>query len=188
MTITYHGHSCFRLKGKKGTLVTDPFDDYIGFRLANLSADVVTVSHDHKDHNQAARVKGTSRRAQPFVIDHPGEYEVGGISVFGVQTFHDKLQGAERGINVVFTTLIDQVRVCHLGDLGHLLDEDTQTQIGMVDVLLVPVGGVASLNAEEATKVIHMLEPSIVIPMHYKTASHDPKVFADFAPVKSLKF
>jgi len=183
MTITYHGHSCFKLKGKNGLVATDPFDEYVGFKMPAMSTDIVTISHDHKDHNQVNKVKGTSKREVPFVINHAGEYEVGGISVFGVQTYHDTAQGADRGENIVFTILIDQVRICHLGDLGHMLTEEHLAKIGMVDVLLIPVGGVYTIGPEDAIKVIRMLEPSIVVPMHYKTSAHAEQVFGDLATV-----
>ena len=183
MIITYHGHSSYKLKGKGGAVVTDPFHSYVGFNFPNVSADVVTVSHDHKDHCQVSQISGTSRRKNPFVIDTPGEYEVGGISVFGVRTFHDESQGAERGPNTVFTVLLDDMRVCHLGDLGHELTAADMTKIGMVDILLCPVGGVFTIDPKAAVKIIKALEPSIVIPMHYKTASHDEKVFGEMSTV-----
>lgn len=168
MQISYHGHACFKLKGEAGTLVTDPFDDkVVGIPLARLNAEVVTVSHNHPDHNAVEKVKGTSKRENPFIIDFPGEYEVQGISVFGTKTFHDQVQGAEKGSNIVFKVLLDGLSICHLGDLAHQLDEKQLDAIGMVDILLVPVGGPSSLMAEEAIKVINAISPSILIPMHY---------------------
>lgn len=183
MTVTYHGHSAFKLKGKRGTVVTDPYTAAIGFELPSLSADIVTVSHDHFDHNAASSVRGTARREHPFLITQPGEYELGGISVFGVQSFHDASQGAERGKNTIFTILLDDVRICHLGDLGHELTDEQREFIGGVDVLLCPVGGSFTIDPQTAIKVIRALEPSIVVPMHYHTDRHDPKVFADVQPV-----
>lgn len=179
MEITYHGHACFKLKGKNGTVITDPYDDYVGFSLPSLSADVVTISHDHQDHNAISKVKGTARRDKPFVIETIGEYEVGGISVFGVKTYHDNSGGVERGENTVFTILIDDVKVCHLGDLGHDLTTDQLNQIGPVDVVLCPVGGVFTIDPKVAVKTIHDLEPGIAIPMHYKTEEHNSQVFSD---------
>ncbi|HCC84850.1 MAG TPA: Zn-dependent hydrolase [Candidatus Pacebacteria bacterium] len=179
MIISYHGHSCFKLKGRRGTVVTDPYEAYVGFNLPNLSADIVTVSHQHKDHNAVAKVKGTEANPKPFLIDCPGEYEVGGISVFGERVYHDASQGSERGENTVFTILLDDVRVCHLGDLGHALTETLIEKIGVVDVLFVPVGGSFTINPEQAVAVIRAIDPSIVIPMHYKTPEHDQKVFGD---------
>lgn len=186
MTITYHGHSCFKLRGKIGSAATDPYDDYVGFSLPSLSADVVTVSHQHRDHNQVARIAGTARREHPFIIDQLGEYEVGGVSVFGVKAYHDGTAGTERGTNSIFTIAIDGIRACHLGDLGHELTESMIDDIGSIDVLFVPVGGIFTLNAKQAVAVARALEPSYVIPMHYKTAQHDPKVFGELAPVEDF--
>lgn len=186
MLITYHGHATFKLKGKKGSLVTDPFADFVGFSLPRLTADIVTVSHQHEDHNAIDKVASSSRRERPFIIDKPGEYEVGGVSVFGISTFHDANGGVERGQNFVFTTLIDGVRVCHLGDLGHDLTPDQIDAIGPVDVLLVPVGGVFSLDPVGAVKAIRAIEPGIAIPMHYKTPKHDDKVFGDLKTLQDF--
>jgi L-ascorbate metabolism protein UlaG (beta-lactamase superfamily) len=199
MEITYLGHSCFRLKGKLGTVITDPYAKYTGMSLPNVSADLVTVSHQHPDHNEIGQVQGTARRPKPFIISEPGEYEVGGISVFGMSTYHDAQEGKERGINNVFTIFIDEVLVCHLGDLGHELTSDQLAAIGQVDVLLCPVGGHFTIDPEQAMKVINALEPSYVIPMHFKTDKHSEhfgelKTLEDFlkvygvspAPVKKL--
>lgn len=183
MIVTYYGHSSFKLKGKNGTVVTDPFTSSIGFEFPNVSADIVTVSHDHQDHNRADLVSGTVRRGQPFVVSAPGEYEVEGVSVFGIKTFHDEQQGAERGFNTVFTVLLDELRVCHLGDLGHELTPEQVNQIGPADVLLCPVGGVYTIDPKVAVKTIKALEPSLVIPMHYRTPAHDKTVFREVATV-----
>lgn len=179
MTITYHGHSTFKLKGKRGTVVTDPYNKSVGFELPTMSADIVTVSHEHDDHNNADAVRGTSRRDQPFVIRKPGEYEVGGISVFGVGAYHDSHKGEERGASTIYTILLDELRVCHLGDLGHELTQQHIDAIGVVDVLLIPVGGKYTITAGQAVKVIRSLEPSIVIPMHYKTEAHDQATYGE---------
>jgi L-ascorbate metabolism protein UlaG (beta-lactamase superfamily) len=179
MEISYLGHSTFKLKGKKGTVITDPYGDYVGFALPSVSADMVTVSHHHPDHDNIKKVGGTARRAQPFIVDTAGEYEVGGISIFGVPTFHDDQKGSLRGTNIVFTVLLDELRVCHLGDLGHPLTNEQIAAIGEIDVLLCPVGGHFTINPSVAVQTIQALEPSYVIPMHFKTPAHDEKVFAD---------
>ncbi|MCL4208536.1 MBL fold metallo-hydrolase [Patescibacteria group bacterium] len=186
MEITYLGHSCFRLKGNLGTVITDPFDSYIGFNLPSASADIVTISHDHKDHNNYKAINGTARREKPFIITHPGEYEVGGISVFGVKTDHDASGGAERGSNIVYTVLIDDLKICHLGDLGHELTQEQLTEIGQADVLLLPVGGVFTIGADQALKIAQAMEPSYIVPMHYKTAKHDVNVFGDMATLEDF--
>lgn len=186
MTITYHGHSSFKLKGKRGTVVTDPYSNEVGFELPTMSADIVTVSHEHSDHNAAAAVRGTARREKPFLISKPGEYELGGISVFGVGAFHDAVKGEERGRSTIFTILLDELRVCHLGDLGHELSAELIETIGAVDVLLIPVGGTFTINAAQAVKVVRSLEPSIVIPMHYKTDAHNPEIYAGVDPLETF--
>ena len=180
MQITYHGQSCFKIKGKQGVVVCDPFDEkVVGIPLARLSADMVTVSHNHPDHNAVSKVKGSSKRENPFIVDFPGEYEVGGISVFGFKTYHDQANGEEKGQNIVFKILMDELSICHLGDLGHQLSEEQLKAIGSVDILLLPVGGPSSLMNGEAVKVAQAINPSIMIPMHYKTAEYpaDSKLF-----------
>lgn len=186
MIITYHGHSSFKLRGKIGTVITDPFSSEIGFEFPNVSGDVVTISHDHEDHNQAALVSGTARRKEPFVIDMPGEYEVGDISIFGVRAYHDGQTGEERGSNNIFTTFLDGLRICHLGDLGHELEPELVSQIGLVDILLCPVGGIYTVGPKKAIKVIKALEPSLVVPMHYKTPLHNEKTFGELATVNDF--
>lgn len=186
MILTYHGHSSFKIKGKRGTVVTDPYDDSVGWSLPRLSADIVTVSHKHSDHSASHKITGTARRSNPFIIDTPGEYEVLGISVFGVSTFHDQEQGQARGDNIVFTILVDGVRVCHLGDLGHELSADQLDAIDQVDILLCPVGGHYTIGPELAVKTIRALEPGIVVPMHFQTPAHDQKTFAEVAPIETF--
>lgn len=183
MIISYLGHSCFKIKGKRGTVVFDPYQASVGFSLPAISADIVTSSHDHSDHNDLSAIAGTSRRNNPFLITKPGEYEVGGISVFGVGSYHDDAKGAERGSNTIYTAYIDDVRVCHLGDLGHELTPEMIEEIGAIDVLLCPVGGVFTIDAATAVKVTRSLEPSIVIPMHYRTDQHNQDTFGELKTV-----
>jgi len=181
MDIIYLGHSAFQLKGKKGTVVMDPFNASVGFSLPSVSADIVTVSHQHPDHNEIDKVTTSSRRQKPFIISQPGEYEVSGVSVFGVESYHDANKGVERGRNTIYTVMLDEVRVCHLGDLGHELTSELIEQIGAVDVVLCPVGGHFTIDASVAVKTIHQLEPAYAIPMHYKTADHDANVYGDLS-------
>lgn len=185
MEITYLGHSSFKLKGKNGTVVTDPFGDSVGLSFPNVSADLVTVSHQHGDHNAVSKIKGTARRAEPFVIAYPGEYEVGGISVFGVQSFHDEQKGEARGVNTIFTIVMDDMRICHLGDLGHQLTSSQLDDIGVIDVLFCPVGGHFTLGAKDALSVIQQIEPAYIIPMHYKTEKH-AEMFEEVQPLESF--
>jgi len=167
-------------------VITDPFEKEVGFSLPRLSADVVTVSHDHFDHNNWKGVTGTARRTNPFVIDTPGEYEVLGVSVFGVKTYHDDKKGEERGENVVYSILIDGVSVVHLGDLGHKLSESAVSDLNGVDVLLCPVGGTYTINPKEAVEIISAIEPSIVVPMHYKSDKHDQEKFGQLSSVEEF--
>jgi L-ascorbate metabolism protein UlaG (beta-lactamase superfamily) len=183
MDITYLGHSAFKLRGKIASVVTDPYTSVVGFDLPKVSADIVTVSHQHEDHNASTKVSGTSRRPEPYVIQAPGEYEVCGVGVFGWQTFHDDKEGKERGKNTVYIIHLDGLKICHLGDLGHALSESQIHQIGEINVLLIPVGGFYTINAKQAVEVTKALQPSIVIPMHYQTPKHNSEAFAQVAPV-----
>lgn len=142
----------------------DPFDPIqLDLKLPKLEADVLLLSHDHFDHNYKKGVSGYE-----LVIDGPGEYEVNGVCVQGIETFHDDKQGAQRGKNTIYLIEVDGFNVLHLGDLGHELSKETLERISEVDVLLIPVGGNFTIDAKTASKVISSLEPGIVIPMHYK--------------------
>ena len=172
MNITWYGHSCFKIQtknqrgGEEINLFTDPFDKSIGLRPPQGSADIVTISHQHFDHNQTQTLKNN-----PFIIDAPGEYSLKGITIRGVEAFHDDQQGAEKGRNTVFVIESEEIRVCHLGDLGHLLTDKQIDAIGAVDILMIPVGGKATLDSALAEKVIGQLEPKIILPMHYALPS-----------------
>ncbi len=163
MEITWYGQACFRLRSRGLSLVTDPYSPETGLKLPRLTATLVTVSHEHEDHNYIKGVKGS-----PYVISGPGEYEVGGIFVFGVSTYHDTKQGEERGKNTAYLIEFEGVTVCHLGDLGHVLTQEQVEQLDGVDVLLIPVGGRTTLTGTKAAEVVSLLEPRVVIPMHYK--------------------
>ncbi len=200
MEITYLGHASFKLKGKSGTVITDPYEKMVGFSFPSTTADIVTVSHAHPDHNNAEAIKPAGTREKPFIINASGEYEVSGISIFGYPSFHDEADGKERGSNIVYTIVIDGVTIVHLGDLGHELSDSFIEKLGNVDVLLCPVGGHYTINSKVAVNLIQEVEPSYIIPMHFKTDGHDEKTFgmletlADFQkafgvtvePVKSL--
>ncbi len=167
MTISYLGQSCFKLQDKLGpegvTLVTDPFGKELGFKVPNFEADIVTVSHQHLDHNNSGALRGN-----PFVIDTPGEYDIKNVMVQGVETFHDAKGGAERGKNIVYRIEMDDLTIVHLGDLGHILTDEQLEQLDDVDILFIPVGGKVTLDAKMAVEVIGQLEPRIIIPMHFK--------------------
>lgn len=166
MNITWHGQSCFKIEGEKATVVTDPFGPNYGLKVPRLTADIVTVSHDHGDHNNIEAVKPAGE-SQIFVISNPGEYEVKGVFVYGVPSFHDDSKGSERGSNNIYRIEIDGVSIGHLGDLGHTLEQSQLERLEGVDILMVPVGGTFTINGKEAVKIISQIEPRIVIPMHY---------------------
>jgi len=186
MDIQYVGHSCFRLRGKEGLVITDPFHSSVGFNMPKLSADVVTVSHDHSDHNAIEIIKATASRKRPFIVTDPGEYEVQGISVYGYPSWHDSTQGSQRGKNMMYSIFLDDVHILHLGDLGHVLDEQMINEIPDVDVLMVPVGGIFTIDPTQATEVISLLEPAYVIPMHFRTPHHDQDTFGELATVEDF--
>jgi L-ascorbate metabolism protein UlaG (beta-lactamase superfamily) len=172
--ITWYGHSCFRLRGRSVAVVTDPYPPSLGPKL-KLEADIVTVSHPHDNHSH---VPGVGKN--PFVVQGPGEYEVSGVTILGVPTFHDQQNGAERGRNTIYLIDVDDVKVCHLGDVGHALDASQLERLGNIDVLLVPVGGGASLDAAKGAEVVRQVEPRYVLPMHYAV----PGVKLELQPVE----
>lgn len=165
MDITWLGHSSFKIKARDGkTVITDPYSPKLGYPPIRLSAQIITVSHLHEGHSYAGEIMGDYR-----LINGPGEYEIGGILIIGVTTFHDAEHGKIRGKNTVYLVEVDDVAVCHLGDLGHVLTSEQVEEIGQVDVLMLPVGGISTINATRAAEVVRQLEPKLVIPMHYKT-------------------
>ena len=171
MEITWYGQSCFRLRDRLATVITDPYGKGIGYTLPRVRADIVTVSHDHPDHNYVKGIKG-----QLKIIVGPGEYEVRGVFITGIPTFHDRKKGASRGRNTVFLFDFEGLTVCHLGDLGHVPTQSQVEALSDIDVLLIPVGAVSTINAAQAAEVISLLEPRLVIPMHYKTKALEVKL------------
>lgn len=173
MEITWYGHACFRLRDRDLTVVCDPYDKSIGLSLPRLRADVVTVSHQAPGHNNVDAVKEWRK-----VLSGPGEYELSGVFITGIATYHGARGKAAPEPNTVFLFEFPDLTVCHLGDLGHVLTETQVEALPKIDVLLVPVGGRNTLDAAKAAEVISILEPSIVVPMHYQmpgTAMHlDP--------------
>lgn len=166
MDITYLGHSSFRLRGKSASLITDPYDsEMVGFKYPRMEANIVTVSHDHADHNKVDQVNSVEK-----VISGPGEYEIKGVSIIGIPSYHDNKKGTLRGKNTIYVIEMDKVRIVHLGDLGHTLKEDFFSSIGDIDVLMIPVGGEYTIGPLEAAQLVELIEPEIVLPMHYKVA------------------
>lgn len=168
MIITWQGHSCFKIQDKIGpegvAVVTDPFNKETGLKVPNFEADIITVSHDHKDHNNVWALRGN-----PFVISCAGEYDFKGVLIEGIDSYHDEKKGEARGGNIVYRIEIDDISVAHLGDLGEVLDNSQIEKLAGTDVLLIPVGGKYTLDAKKAVEVISQIEPRIIIPMHYQT-------------------
>ncbi len=164
MEISWLGHSCFRIRGRQATVMTDPYPPDLGYSLGKPTAHIVTVSHQHPGHSYVQGISG-----EPRLVTGPGEYEISGVLITGIATFHDRERGQKRGKSTVYLIEVDEVSVCHLGDLGHVLTAEQVEEIGTVDVLLLPVGGVSTINAPVAAEVVRQLEPKAVVPMHYKT-------------------
>jgi len=171
MEITYLGHSCFKLKNKSGlVLFVDPYkSDFVGETLSKDVADVLLISHNHDDHNAAEMITGPINREKVFVIDKEGEYEIAGVLITALKTYHDKVSGDERGKNLIFSIIMDGMNVVHLGDLGHNLSSSQVERLGSVDIMMTPVGGSISLTPEQVHEVVKEISPSYLIPMHYKT-------------------
>ncbi|WP_297155656.1 MBL fold metallo-hydrolase [Thermogemmatispora sp.] len=176
MEISWLGHSCFQLRGKQVTLITDPFAPQTEvapqqkepLRLGKVSASIVTISHEHPNHNYVRAVQGN-----PRIVRGPGEYEISDVLITGVASYHDNRRGRERGRNTIYVIHIDGIVVCHLGDLGHTLQEEQLEEVADADILLVPIGGEHTLNASQAAEVISQVVPRIVIPMHYYPLAAD---------------
>jgi len=179
ITIKYFGHSSFGISDREGMkIVTDPYDPMLGYTFPSISTKVLTVSHDHFDHNNIAALQSYGQ-----LINTTGNFTNGNIKINGIASWHDPEQGALRGPNTIYTYEINKIKVCHLGDLGHELSEEQINSIGNVDVLMIPVGGFFTINSEEAIKVINSLNPKVVIPMHYTTDASRP-LFGDYlAPI-----
>jgi L-ascorbate metabolism protein UlaG (beta-lactamase superfamily) len=182
MEIFWLGHSCFQLKGKNVTLITDPFSPQAGSslegmpRLGKVTASIVTISHDHPGHNYAVGVEGN-----PRVVRGPGEYEISDVLITGVPSYHDNERGKQLGRNTIYIIHMDDVVICHLGDLGHTLQEEQLEEVADADVLLIPIGGQHTINAAQAAEVISQVEPRIVVPMHYHPAAEgEPDVLNKF--------
>ena len=168
MKITWAGQSCFQIstsssKDESANVVIDPFSE-IGLKDPRFEADILLSTHGHEDHSNIKGVKGN-----PFIIEGPGEYEIKGDFIQGINSFHDDKEGKERGNNTIFTIESESMKLCHLGDLGQKqLTDDQLEKIGTIDILMIPVGGVYTIDSSDAQKIIGQIEPKIVIPMHYE--------------------
>lgn len=164
MVITWYGQSCFKLQSGEQVLVIDPFSKDIGLTPPRFRANLVLLTHDHPDHNNAESIA-----ENPLIISGPGEYDFQGIAIKGIQTFHDSAEGKERGLNTIFVIEMDNMKLCHLGDFGEKeLRPETAEAIGDIDILFVPTGGKSTIDSEQAAKIVNQIEPRMVIPMHYK--------------------
>jgi len=169
MDINWLGHSCFRIRGRQATIITDPYSPDYGYSLGKPNARIITVSHDHPGHSYVQGIGGDPQR----VVRGPGEYEISGVLIIGIATFHDGERGTHRGRNTVYLMQVDDIAICHLGDLGHVLTADQVEEVENVDVLMVPVGGVSTIDAAAAAQTVRQLEPKLVLPMHYRTQALD---------------
>lgn len=172
MNIVWYGQSCFQISSSQGknnhiSMLIDPFEEKIGLKLPRkLEADVVLITHEHDDHSNIKKVSGS-----PLVIDGPGEYDIKGVYIKAIPAFHDDSQGEKRGSITIYTIGTEQLKLCHLGDIGQKeLTSEQLEEIGDVDILMLPIGGTYTIDAKDAIKIMAQIEPKITIPMHYKLA------------------
>ena len=164
LQIRWHGHACFEITNDL-TLVTDPHDGKsIGIPAPSVTGDIILVSHDHYDHNS---VKSVEKEGSKVVTDGR-KRNIFNIEISGVDSFHDEARGAKRGNNIMYKFIINGIKFCHLGDLGHDLNDETVQEIGEVDILFIPIGGTFTVDDKQAWNVINRIKPKIIIPMHYK--------------------
>ena len=182
MEITYLGHSSFRIKTKSAAVITDPFDPkMVGLKNSGGEAEIVTVSHQHPDHNAVEKISGVKK-----VIEGPGEYEIKGVSIIGYQSFHDDKKGEERGKNTVYVFETEGLRIAHLGDLGHGLSDDLVSEMGSIDILMIPVGGFYTIGPKEAVEIASKIDPYFILPMHYKAPEMNEKEFGSLEPKETF--
>lgn len=177
MDMTWLGHACFRMRGREGIVLTDPPDPKSGHAIPRTEAGLVTMSHEHPGHASLRSVAG-----EPVILRGPGEYEVHEVLVTGLGSFHDDDKGSARGRNTIFAIRLDDLVICHLGDLGHALPATDLEKLGDVDIALVPISGPdVNLSAARAAEIVHQLEPKVVVPM-----SFDPDDKAKDTPYRRL--
>ncbi len=178
MVIDWLGHSCFKVTLKNGTrILLDPYDDRVGYAPQEVEADIVTISHSHHDHSDLSHVTGDYT-----VVKEPGVYTFGELTIEGIKTWHDTNQGADRGENICYMLSVNGMRLCHLGDIGYLPEDDLAEKIKGSEILMVPVGGKYTVDACEALKICEMVAPNVIIPMHFKT----PVTNLDIAPLSDF--
>jgi L-ascorbate metabolism protein UlaG (beta-lactamase superfamily) len=188
LQIRWHGHSCFEIKNDL-SIVTDPHDGKsIGIHAPSTTGDIILVSHDHYDHNS---VKSVEKEGAKIITDSR-KRNIGQVEIRGIESYHDECYGEKRGSNIIYKFKMDNINFCHLGDLGHVLDQDYVEKIGDVDILFIPIGGTFTLDAEKAWEVIKKIKPKIAIPMHYKIGGLSLPItgldpFLEESPYKILK-
>ena len=190
MKIEWLGHSSFKLTESTGvSVVTDPYDqDKVGIKFPKVSADVVTISHNHFDHKCLDALENYN-----MVVDTVGVNEIDGVEISGFRSYHDEKKGALRGKNIVYRIRMDGVETCHLGDIGEELSPLLAELIGSINILLIPVGGRFTINAEQAKEYVDLLMPDVVIPMHYMMEGYNTEFdeldeFLDLFPKKSIEY
>lgn len=166
--IKWFGHACFRIRAREATILTDPVPRSLGYKVDKQRADIVTLSHGHPGHN-ALEIINTEYK----VVDGPGEYEMNEVFITGIRTYHDTERGAQHGRNTAYIIEVENMTICHLGDLGHQLSEEQVEAMQRVDILIIPVGGGTVLDAARASEVAGQLEAKMVIPMQYRTPYGD---------------
>jgi L-ascorbate metabolism protein UlaG (beta-lactamase superfamily) len=169
--IRWFGHNCFRIRAREATVVIDPVGKNTGYAMAKQTADVVLLTHEHPGHANLTAIK------PPYqVVRGPGEYEMHDVFITGIRTYHDAENGAQNGYNTAYLLEVEGMTVCHVGDLGHALNEDQLEILTGADILMIPVGGGSVITTEQAAETVGLLEPKVVIPMQYATPIGDKKL------------
>ncbi|AEH50120.1 MBL fold metallo-hydrolase [Pseudothermotoga thermarum] len=164
MKLVWFGHACFLIDTGNVKILTDPFDSSVGYKVPTIAVDLITESHQHFDHNAHHLIKGNFQ-----LIKEPGVYEFKDVKIKGIRTFHDAEKGSKRGQNIIFVFEINGIRIGHFGDLGHVPTQEQIREIGQLDIALIPVGGTFTIGPKEAKQTMDLLNPHVVVPMHYKT-------------------
>lgn len=177
MLIKWFGHASFLISSRGLNIITDPFNEKLGYPMFPRSADIITISHQHWDHNAVECVSGPAK-----VIEGPGQHPIEGALINGINAYHDDQQGRERGSNTIFKISAEGINLVHLGDLGHIPSLEQADEIGQTDILLLPVGGGYTVGAEQAYEIVELLQPQLVIPMHFQT----PHLSFSLAPLEEF--